>query len=242
MKTPFELFGTAHLVTLALLVLLGAILVAGTRLLASPAQSRRIAVGIALFMLVQELFDRGWHWLVIGDPFKNVLPLHLCGLSVFLTIFMLLTRSFAVFELLYFWGLGGATIAILTPDVQFVFPHILYITFFVSHALIVIGVLFEIVVFKYRPGFRSLLKAILILQAYLLFMIPVNWILGTNYLFICEKPLGNTPLNYFGPWPWYVIPMEIVSILAFFGLYSPYALTDWLAGDRTPIGDSCVGK
>jgi len=60
-------------------------------------------------------------------------------------------------------------------------------------------------------------------------MIPVNLVLGTNYLFICEKPLGDTPLNYFGPWPWYIIPLALVSILAFFGLYSPYAIADGFA-------------
>lgn len=224
----FEAFGSTHLITVAALALAGAAILYGTWRWATREQATSIGIAIAVFMLVQELLDRGLH-VYLGDDFWNhVLPLQMCGASLFLTIVMLIGRSRLLFQLLYFWGLGGAGVALLTPDTPYVFPHFLYITFFTSHALIIIGVAYMMVNFGYRPTLRSLVGTCIFTIIYILAMFPVNALLGTNYLFISDKPSSASPLDLMGPWPWY-IPVATAMVLAVFALlYAPYLAKDYL--------------
>ena len=235
---PFEPFGTAHLLTLLVLCLVGFAIVYGAHRWTSKEQAKRIAAAMGVFMIVQELVDRGCHHFLNHEPFVNVLPFHLCGASVFLTAVMLINRSRLIYPLMYFWGLAGASMSILTPDIQFGFPHILNITYFSSHALIIVGVLYMTVNFQYRPTLKSLYGVAIFTNAYLVLMIPINIVLKTNYLFICEKPKGDTLLNYLGPWPWYILSLEGVGILFFLLLYSPYLVRDYVARKRRANAES----
>ncbi len=164
----------------------------------------------------------------------------MCGASVFLVIFLLLTHNRTVFHLVYFWGLGGASMAILTPDIAYSFPHVLYITYFTSHALIIIGIVHMMVNFGYRPTMKSLAAVIAFSNLYLLLMFPVNRWLGTNFLFISEKPEAGSLLDFMGPWPWYVVGMEIVGILVFCLLYMPYLVADLLR--KEPAVVDCASE
>jgi hypothetical integral membrane protein (TIGR02206 family) len=190
-------------------------------------QIRALGIGIGVFMIVEEFYDRGYHYFVVGDRLAEVLPLHLCGASVFLVAFTLIFPRYAVYEVVYFWGLGGAAMAILTPDIQFAFPHLLYITYFVSHALIVIGVLYVTVHYHFRPTLRSFWKTLIISNVYMAVVYPLDYLLDANYLFLREKPAGLNLLDFMGPWPWYIVGMEVVGIPIFFLLYVPYLVRDF---------------
>ena len=80
------------------------------------------------------------------------LPLHMCSLSVLLIPIMLFHKGRRISSLLYFWGMGGATQALLTPTVTSQTPSFLFVQFFTSHAFIIIGVLYPIVVHSIRPS------------------------------------------------------------------------------------------
>ncbi|WP_320178484.1 TIGR02206 family membrane protein [Roseovarius pacificus] len=183
-----------------------------------------LAWGMALFMLGQELLDRVLHHTLMGDPWAEVLPFHLCGASVVLVPVLLLTRNYALFEVLYFWGIGGATAAILTPDTGSHFPNLLYITYFTSHGLIVIGVVFAMVYFGFRPRAASFMKATLGLFVYGVAVVPLNLLLDTNYLYLCRKPADATIIDFMGPWPGYVVWLAAVALAVFSMLYLPWAV------------------
>jgi hypothetical integral membrane protein (TIGR02206 family) len=228
----FDLFGPGHLLTMAVLVLVGFVIVYGSRRWAGQGRVRAIGTAIGVYMIVQECVDRACHHFLNHEPITQVLPLHLCGASVVLTAVMLINHSRFLYEIMYFWGLAGASASILTPDIKFAFPHILYITYFFSHALIIIGVLFMTVNYGYRPTWRSCYTTFIFTNVYGVFIIPVNLLLNTNYLFICHKPDAATPLDYMGPWPWYIVGAEPLAFLVFLLLYSPYLIGDYLAARR----------
>jgi len=228
MTESFQLFGTVHLWTIFVLVVIGVALIFPTRKFATEKQKIMIGASIGIFMIIQEFVDRGYHIFIEKSPIQNNLPFHLCGISVFLVAILLINRNYKLFEISYFWGLSGALVSILTPDVGYTFPHLLNITFFLSHALIFIGVLYMIFIFDYRPTLISARKSFFILHAYALIIGILNYIINTNYLFLCHKPESETPLDFMGPWPWYIISLEIAVILFWVILYSPYFIKDLL--------------
>jgi uncharacterized membrane protein YwaF len=60
-------------------------------------------------------------------------------------------------------------------------------------------------------------------------MLPIalfNWITDGNYLFICHKPENGSIMDFFGPWPWYILVLEVVGIVSFYIYYAPFAVID----------------
>jgi hypothetical integral membrane protein (TIGR02206 family) len=143
---------------------------------------------------------------------------------------MLVNDSYSIFEVTYFWGLAGATQALLTPDIaDYGFPHYRFLQFFISHGAIVTANIYMTFVRGYRPTWKSYRKAIVVTLAYTVVIGGFNLLVGGNYLFICHKPPTASLLDIMGPWPWYLIPLTFVAIAIFTLFYSPYTIKDWLA-------------
>lgn len=223
---PFSAFSLQHQSALFLL----ALLVAGLYALRGKFRRGRINKilrwGMALSLLITEIALQGWYLYYGLWSAERSLPLHLCGISLFLAALMLMNRSYKLYEVVYFWGLGGASQALLTPDTAYAFPHLLFFIFFSSHSLIILACLWMTCVEGYRPELSSLWKAFLLTNLYALFVALLNLALGSNYLYICAKPPGITLLSYLGPWPWYLLVLEAVSLVLFFLLYLPFLLGD----------------
>lgn len=232
---PFALFGTAHLWTIAVIVAVSIALPLWVRRSWSQAGTRRLEVGLAIFVVVQEL-AKVWLWVgVAGRPIKEFLPLHLCSVAVFLTAALLVWRNFRTYELVYFWGLGGTLQAILTPDLDRGFPSPLYLAYFVGHGVIIVGALYATLVFRFRPQWRSVPRVWLTTAVYsYLFVMPLNLVLDTNYLYLRAKPAGATLFDYLGPWPWYLASVALLAWVFFLMVYFvPFGILDLLARYRS---------
>jgi hypothetical integral membrane protein (TIGR02206 family) len=220
----FVLFGAAHLWTLGSIAAIALLLPLAVRWL-WPAAVRPLAVLLATLLLAQEAADiamQGVRWGLT----VQLLPLHLCSLAVFLTAWMLLTAQSRVYEVAYFWALGGTTQALLTPDLAFGFPDPAYLLFFVGHGLVIIGVLYATLAMGLRPWPMSVVRAALITLAVAVVMFFINLWLGTNFLYLMAKPARASLLDWFGPWPWYWLGLIGVALVSFLVLYLPFGLWD----------------
>src|SRR5579875_579049 len=219
----FRPFSLDHLITLAILFILCVFLFVFKNKLKEEGKRKVFRITMAVIILVDNVLYHVWlvyehAWLV-----KTALPLHLSDLAAFLAVVMLLSKSNPIFQFMYFAGLGSAIQAILTPDLHhFSFPHFLYFQSFISHGGVVLACLFMVAAFNYRPTIRSMWVTILIVNLYGIFVFLINKWLDSNYLYIMKKAGMNRILNYLGPWPWYLISMEIVMIFSFYILYSPF--------------------
>lgn len=234
--TTFEPFGLQHWLGAAITVGVAVLAPALLRWYASPPMREAARRIIAVVLLVDVGLGLAVRVGVYGWPLLEHLPLHLCGMSLTLGAIMLWLRSYRLYEVLYFWGTGGVLMALLTPDVEQAFPHPLFLLFFLSHGLAFMAVAFATLVLGFRPRARSLLVVLPVTAAYALLMYPVNRLLGSNYLFLIEKPAQPSLLDLFGPWPWYLPGLVGLAAAAIVILYAPFAVFDLVraAGRRRP--------
>jgi hypothetical integral membrane protein (TIGR02206 family) len=223
---PFELFGTAHLFALGIVLLVNLSLL-WVRRNPSPRLKTGIRYCLASILVLNEIAWHVWDWVTGQWTIQTMLPLHLCSVLVWMSAIMLVTRSYTIYEFAYFLGIGGAIQALLTPDAGiYGFPHFRFFQIIISHGAIVTSAIYMTIVENYRPYWRSLLKIALWGNLYLAVVALINWFLGSNYLFIAHKPETASMIDNLGPWPWYILSLEVIAIILCLLLYLPYTLLD----------------
>lgn len=229
----FVLFGLAHLGALA--CVLGFICYfAWTRDSLEPVARRRWRFGMAAVLLINDLARQIWYWEAGLWSVQIMLPFHLCSLMAYVTAYMLITRDYQAYEFMYFAGIAGGSQALLTPPLgQYGFPHFLFLQTYIWHGLIVIGACYMTFVEGYRPTLRSLGKVIIGLNLLMIIVSVANWFLDSNYMFLAYKPVEPSALDLLGPWPLYILQMEIVGVILCSLLYLPFAFRPTLAKPRT---------
>jgi hypothetical integral membrane protein (TIGR02206 family) len=230
MQPGFQLFGTPHLVTLVLIVAAALLLPLAVRFW-RPSAARLGAYVLAALLLAQEgvqlLLEAKRAGLSV-----ELLPLQLCTMAVYLTAWMLISRAPRVYEVVYFWGLGGSTQALVTPDLAQGFPAPAYLLFFLGHGLVIVGVLYGAIVFRLRPYPASILRVIALTLAAAAAVFFVNLWLGTNFMYLMAKPPHPSLLDWFGPWPWYWLGLIGVGLITFLVLYVPFLIADLIRRRR----------
>ena len=238
---PFVPFGAQHGVAVAIVLIAATALVVVMRRATtgrppgSARLDRAIRWGLAIGCVGIEVSELVRRMVFSGASLRSTLPLNLCDASILIGPVVLLTAHRRLYELLYFWGIGGALQALATPIVTRGFPDPRCLGFFLGHGLVLSSALYATVVLRLRPVPRSILRVWLITTAYGLAMVPVNHWLGTNYLFVLRKPDTPSLLDLMGPWPWYLATLSGVAFLVLLICYLPFSLKDQ-AGRRGQLG------
>lgn len=149
------------------------------------------------------------------------LPLDICNFLALLLPVLMWNPSYKVFEVLYFWIIVGTFQAVLTPHLFNGFPNFIFLKYWFVHAGLIVYTIYVMVVFELWPTFKSIWKSYLVLQGYLVFVLIANLLLGSNYVYILAKPPTASVLDFFGPWPVYVLVIECLTLLFFFLFWLP---------------------
>lgn len=230
---PFELFGAAHLAALAVLLALNLWLASFRH--AGQAVRARIRWTLAIILWVNEIAWHLWNWAVGRWTIQTMLPLHLCSVLVWLSGWMLVRRSYRIYEFAYFLGIGGALQALLTPDLGiYGFPHFRFFQTFISHGLIVTSAIYMTVVEGFRPTWKSLGRVWLGIHLYMIPVFFLNRAIGSNYLMINGKPATPSLLDLLPDWPVYLLYVEAIGLVTALLLYLPFWIADWRAR-RSPV-------
>ena len=232
-ESSFSFFGTPHI--LALLVVAGMCFAVWpfARYVALNHSARQVGVLLAGCLVIYELTKLVLYIGVFGMPWLYHLPLHLCDVNILLCAFMLARRSYRSYEVSYFWAMGGSVAAMLTPDLAYGFPHPVFFAFFLGHGLAVAGVLYATFGYGFRPRLQSIAIAMSVTVLYGALIMPLNFVLGTNYLYLRAKPVMPSVLDYLGPWPWYVVGLVGVCVVVCFVSYAPFALVNKIRGQAS---------
>jgi len=158
-------------------------------------------------------------WLV-----SSSLPIQLCGLSSILAGILMFKRTQFAYECLFYWGLGGAMQSLLTPEFTLGKDNlIIFIDYFISHGGIIFSALYLTLILKMRPREKSWFSVFLFSQILIPIIGLVNWLLDSNYMYLCQKPISDNPL-VIGEWPYYIIFIELIALINFWLLYQPIKL------------------
>lgn len=222
---PFQLFGTPHIVAMAAMVAVPAALSTAVRRFGSERATRATCVSLAAVILVNQVAYWIHRFVTLGGPVfvREHLPLHVCGVTVLLSVATLMWRRRPTYELVYFWGLAGASNAMVTPELAEGFPDYHFFQYFISHGGIVATAIFATWGLGMRPTPGSMVRAFVLMNVMAAVVAPLNHVLDANYMYLCGPPETDSPFLFL-PWPWYIAWLEVLA-LAFFGaLYLPVHL------------------
>lgn len=225
---PFVLFGTAHLTALAIITLF-CFSFLYFRKVWGEKERKAIRWILAILLVVNESALHIWsaYWGIWN--IQTMLPLHMCSLILWLTPYMLITKNYAIYEIVYFLGIGGAMQAVLTPAdaANYNFPHFRLLQTLIAHGLLIAIAIYMTVVECFRPTLQSFKRVFIWTNIYMVPVFFINLAIGSNYLFIAHKPEFPTLLDALSPWPWYIPQLELVGFTILSLLYLPFLIKDW---------------
>jgi hypothetical integral membrane protein (TIGR02206 family) len=143
---------------------------------------------------------------------KTDLPLALCDVAALVAAIACWWRIPLLVELTYFWGLAGTLQAVITPDLNSGFPHLVFFEYLVGHLGIVSAALFLVVGLGLRPRPHAVPRVFAITVVYTAFVGLVDGLSGANYMFLRQPPSEWTVLRLLGPWPWYTVSAAAVAL------------------------------
>tara|TARA_Y100000748_G_scaffold288794_1_gene274051 strand:- start:376 stop:948 length:573 start_codon:yes stop_codon:yes gene_type:complete len=189
-------------------------------------------IGVSLsVLLIAHTFEQVLNTFSFNLAWQEAFPLHLCDLSALSIAYYLISREKIYFNCAYFWGLGGATMALLTPDVEFAFPNPVFFPFFWAHTLILLGVFYAVIAFDERPFFKDVHKVIGISIILMVFIYFFNLIMGSNFWYLMNKPEADSLMNFFPNPPFHMIIVIPIAIAVFYLLYIPFWIKDMVSKD-----------
>ncbi len=223
-QPEFVQFGPAHLTVIALLVIISVTLSAAVRYTHSEKVKRNLCRALVVILLGGEWFKYVYTYTQYGSDYflHSSLPLHVCGIAVYLAAYMLITKRQAVFEVVYFWALAGTTQAIITPAVTAGFPSYRFFQFFIEHSAVIIAVCIAVFGLRMRPRAKGVWITYIVSWCAVFVIGGLNYLLGTNYMYLCDPPAGTTPF-YFLKWPWYILFQGGLALVLYTLLWLPFA-------------------
>lgn len=218
----FTMFSYSHIVTFLLFLLV----CFGFIYYRAVLQAHKATIKWTLFsiLIICEVSQHTWI-ILTGQWEMKELPLQLCSLSTFLAIFLFLKKNQKVFNLLYFIGLLPAVLSMVTPELEYHFPHFRFFKYFLHHSAIPLSVLYFILLENYRVPKKAIIHSFLLLNIIAVPIYVLNQLLDTNFFYLASPTDNETILSFFGSGIWYYINLEIAAIVVFCITYWPMA---WL--------------
>lgn len=229
--TPFEIFGTVHLLTILSIIVVSIFLPKFYKNKSDKQISlmTKVVAGIiAAHVIISPYKDL----YLLAEPYdwRETIPLHMCDLSEIFLVWFLLGGPRLLYTCAFFWGLGGATMAILTPDIS---HHDLdYIFFMIGHGMIIVGIMYATIALGNRPYAKDIITVSLITALVLLPIVYViNLILGepANFWYLIAKPEGASLMDVFPDPPYHLLVTTPLAIAVFYLIYMPYFIKDKFA-------------
>lgn len=193
----------------------------------SVEKKKRLIRSCAVIIVLLEVIRDVWAASIGHFTLAGMLPLHLCGIMIFIELLAVFKNKTILKEFAYCAGLPGAFMAVATPaSGKYPVLNIQYLQTITIHTFLMLVPLLWIVGDGFKPNIKNIPKCFLILCAIALFDAGVNLALGSNYLYISEAP-DNTPLKTFeniAGNPGYIAITVAILIVVWIVMYLPWEM------------------
>lgn len=181
-QMPLTAFSFTHIMLLGLFALVLYLLARGTNNLRDSLKAKKLSHLMAVVLLIDQVVLYAWQF---GSGYFNLeqsLPLFHCRIAVWLLIFGVMFKRDRLLKVGMYWGLIGALIANLVPDLYpFKFPHYTNFQFFICHMTmgwLIIHLLFNQKIKVSRDDTRHVL---LITNLYNTLLFAFNLVMQVHY-------------------------------------------------------------
>ncbi|NEE04360.1 YwaF family protein [Phytoactinopolyspora halotolerans] len=220
----FTPYGASHLVVLAVLVVVGWWLLRRGRALRGTSAADRLSMTFAVVFLALTLPLQIWFLTPPRFNIEGALPIQLSDLAWLTAVYALMTRARWASALTYYWGLTLTTQAIFTPSLDRDFPALPFFLFWAMHGLTVVAAIYLTWGLGITPDWRRYRVTLAATALWAVSVFTFNSIVDTNYGFLNAKPDTASLLDWFGPWPWYLL-VETVIVASVWALITvPWVL------------------
>jgi len=229
----FHPYGIAHLSVIFLTIAVPFALATIVGRTKSQLAERVIVFSLSALLILNYIFYMMRVRQFGAVSWQQILPLQLCDWGMVVVIVAMLSGNQRWFEVAYFWGIGGTLQAVLTPNLPYGFPDFRFFSFFISHSGIIAGVVFLMLVHKYRPYPMAIVRVFLWTELYFVITVMADAYTGYNYGFLLHKPEAFSLLSFLSDWrPLYLIQMHGLALVFFIVLYLPFGIVDLVRGKR----------
>lgn len=212
----FHAYSIAHFVQISILLVLAILMFAFRFSIRRTTSAKKVIRYLLIsILIVSELTLNIWYIAQGKWSIQTSLPLELCSVTLLLAIVMLFTRSRLLYTIVFFAGFTGALQAVLTPSLDYTYPHFRFLQFFIAHIAIILSALYMTWIENYKPTWKSIGVALLFLNILAVVVGIINYTIGSNYMFLMRKPLTPSILDLLGPHPYYLLSEQGIALLFF---------------------------
>ena len=173
-------------------------------------------------LLIIDFFAENIGYIASGTwDIQYNLPIQLCGISSLICcVLPFIKKKKKLFEFVYYTGIIGGVMAILTPQMNYFDGTIRYfLNYYVSHSLIIALPIFMFLHLDMKLPRLSWFKLWINLNILMAIIMPINFLLGSNYMYVNAPPQVDNPL-VIGEWPYYILLWEVFIIIIAYMTYS----------------------
>ena len=173
-------------------------------------------------LLIIDFFAENIGYIAVGTwDIQYNLPIQLCGISSLICcVLPFIKNKKKLFEFVYYTGIIGGVMAILTPQMNYFDGTIrYYLNFYVSHSLIIALPIFMFLHLDMKLPRLSWFKLWINLNILMAIIMPINFLLDSNYMYVNAPPEVDNPL-VIGDWPYYIFLWEIFILIIAYMVYS----------------------
>ena len=218
LQRPFETFAPPHLLALLTTVVLTIVLTRFARKTTNEKLLKQVRYGMGALLLLAVALDPvltlvryGWGEGGFAMVMDNSLPFYLCDVvSIFLAI-ALFTGNQRLAEIGFLWGLAGTVQGLLMPTLWFDHHELEFYVFFLQHGGAPLAAVFIVWGLGITPQKGAFKRSVMWSVGYIATIMTINVLIGENYGFLNDKPKVPTFFDHMGPWPFYLITLQVLA-------------------------------
>ena len=180
-------------------------------------QKIQVTYLIGVIMILDFITENGGYIMSGTWDVQYNLPIQLCGISSLICcVLPFIKNKDKLFQFVYYTGVIGGIMAILTPQMNYFDGSLrYYLNYYVSHSLIIVLPIFMFLHLDLKLPKFSWFKIWIHLNILMAIIMPINFLLDSNYMYVNAAPKVNNPL-VIGEWPYYLLIWEpLVMIIAY---------------------------